>query len=388
MVKMNRILFIDFCNYEDYQIGGHLSFARHLTHSFGNQVSLIGITTNKIDPLGKWFKKEIDGIEYEYFAMARYNKKRTKHFIPDRISCLVLLRHFKKRIINMDFQNVFVQRPEALIAIKDFGFINICYRFPGTENPMKTSKYWLGKYVASYFDTLLFSSLKDVKLVLASADENAIGSMILRSKGKITRQTIIKFPTRFNTEIYKPIDKKIARESLEIPASGIIVITVGRLSWLKGWKLMIDSFILFEKKVPGSVFYFIGDGEDFEKINNYLELKNLKEKVFLVGKKSPSEVSLFLNASDLFIMGSYKEGWSTSLIEAVACGVPACITNFSSASEIIQEGVNGYIEKNWDPVEFANLMQKALALQIKDVNTSQYSISQMKTDILKDWILY
>jgi glycosyltransferase involved in cell wall biosynthesis len=385
---MKKILFIDFCNFEDYQIGGHLSFAKSLMSAFGNQLSLIGITTDGKDPVGKWIKKEIDGYEYDFFALARYNRSNTKHLIPDRISCAVLIRYFKSKILMMNFCNVFVQRPEVLPAIKDFGYTNICYCFPGVENPMKTSKYWFGKYVASSFDKLLFSSLKDVKLIFASADENAIGSMISRSNGKLKRQSVIKFPTRIDTDIYKPINKNVAREKLKISNSGKVVVTVGRLSWLKGWKLMIDSFILFEKNVPGSVFFFVGEGEDLDKINNYLELKNLKEKVYLVGRKTPSEVSLFLSASDIYIMGSYKEGWSTSLIEAVACGTPACITNFSAATEIIQEGVNGYIDKNWDTDNFANLMQKALSLQIKDVDVSQYSISQMKTDILKDWVLY
>jgi len=386
--KIKKILFIYFCNFEDYQIGGHLSFAKSLMSAFGSQLSLIGITTDEKIPVGKWIKKDIDGTEYDFFTLARYTRSKTKHLLPDRISCIVLLRYFKRKILKMNFQNVFVQRPEILPAIKDFGYTNICYCFPGVENPMKTSKYWLGKYVASYFDMLLFSSLEHVKLILASADENAIGSMITRSNGKIKRQSVIKFPTRIDTGIYKPINKNFAREKLKIPYFGKVVITVGRLSWLKGWKFMIDSFILFEKNVPGSIFYFVGEGEDFDKINNYLEVKNLKEKVFLVGRKDPSEVSLFLNASDLYIMGSYKEGWSTSLIEAVACGTPACITNFSAASEIIQEGINGYIDKKWDTDGFANLMLKALILQIKDVEVSQYSISQMKTDILKYWVLY
>lgn len=385
---MKRILFIDFCNYKDYQIGGHLSFAKSLIYAFGNQLSLIGITTDKMDPLGKWIKKEINGLEFDFFALARYNKSKTKHFIPDRISCILLLRYFKSTILQMNFQNVFVQRPEILPVIKNFGFKNICYCFPGTENPLKTSKYWFGKYGASFFDKVFFSSLKDVKLILASADENAILSMINRSNGRIARRSIIKFPTRINTDIYKPIDKKVARGKLKIPFSKKIVTTVGRLSWLKGWKFMIDSFILFEKNIHGSLFYFVGNGEDLNKINEYLDLKNLRDKVFLVGEKAPSEISLFLNASDLHIMGSYKEGWSTSLIEAVACGLPACITNFSSASEIIQEEVNGYVEKKWDPVDFANLMVKALTIKIIEVDVSQYSISKMKTDILNYWVLY
>jgi glycosyltransferase involved in cell wall biosynthesis len=385
---MKRILFIDFCNYKDYQIGGHLSFARSLMSAFGNQLSLVGISTDKKDPVGRWFKKEIDGTEYDFFALARYNKSKTKHIIPDRISCIFLLRYYKNRILKLNFQNVFVQRPEILPAIKDFSYKNICYCFPGTENPLKTSKYWFGRYGAVYFDKLFFSSLKDVKLILASADENAISSMVQRSKGILTRQSVIKFPTRINTDIYKPADKNEAREKLQISRLKKVVITVGRLSWLKGWKLMIDSFVLFEKKLPGSLFYFVGGGEDFNKINEYLNANSLNDKVILAGVKKPEEIAIYLNASDLYIMGSYKEGWSTSLMEAVACAIPVCVTNFSAASDIIQVGVNGYIESKWDVTEFASLMEKALALDIKEADVSGYSISNMKADLLRDWTLY
>jgi hypothetical protein len=146
---MEKILLIDFCNYVDYQIGGHLSFAKNLMSAFGNQLSLIGIATEKTDPVGKWFIKKINGIEYDYFALTRYNKTKTKHFIPDRVSCYLLLRYYKKRILRMSFRNVFVQRQEILPAIKNFRFENICYRFPGVENPLQISKYWFGRYLAT-----------------------------------------------------------------------------------------------------------------------------------------------------------------------------------------------------------------------------------------------
>lgn len=376
---------MDFCNYEDYQIGGHLSFAKHMLSSFGSQLSLIGITTSASDPIGKWTRKKINGTEYDYFALARYNKLKTKHFIPDRIACYLLVIYFKKKILEIPARNVFVQRPEIIIALRTFGYKNICYRFPGTENALNTSKYWAGKYFASFFDKLFFSGLKNVNLILASADEEAITNMIERSNGLITRQDVVKFPTRINTETYKPSIKSDAREILEIPSDKILIITVGRLSWLKGWKLLLDSFLIFEKEHSGSCFYFLGDGEDLGKIKEYIELNNLKQKAFILGMKSPEEISLFLNASDLFVMGSHKEGWSTSLMEAVACGIPVCVTNFSSASEIVDEGVNGYIEKDWDFKSFAGLMSKALTLKIKEIELEKYSISGLKADILKLW---
>jgi glycosyltransferase involved in cell wall biosynthesis len=387
-MAMKKILFIDFCNYIDYQIGGHLSFARNLMCAFGNQLSLVGITTDKNDKTGEWIQKEIDGQVYDFFALARYEKTKTKHFIPDRIASLLLIRRFKKEILKRDFLNVFVQRPEVLIITKKFNYPNVCFCFPGTENPLKASRYWFGKYAADHFDKLFFSVLKDVKVILASADENAILEMVKRSDGVISRDRVIKFPTRINTDIFKPTDKKEARKKLGLSVEEKIIVTIGRLSWLKGWKLMIDSYILFRKSYPDSTFIFVGDGEDREKIVDYIAEKELTGRVIIAGKKDPEDISLFLSASDLFVMGSYKEGWSTSLIEAVACGTPVCVTNFSAASEIVREGVNGFIENDWNTDGFAELMLKAIDLEIKDIDVSRYSISRFKTDILKHWELF
>ena len=66
--------------------------------------------------------------------------------------------------------------------------------------------------------------------------------------------------------------------------------------------------------------------------------------------------------ANAFIMGSYKEGWSTSLVEAVACACPCVVTDFSSASDMIEEGVNGWVIKNRNEDEFTRRMSDVLSL--------------------------
>jgi len=382
---MKKILVIDFCNYTDYQIGGHLTFAKNLLFAFGNQLALIGITTDENDPVGKWTVKNINGTNYDFFALARYSISKTKYIIPDRIMCYLLLRVYRSRILEKKFNNVFVQRPEILPAIKKYEYKNICYRFPGVENPLKISKYWYGEYFVKLFDRLLFSSFKNVNLVLVSADDMAIQGLIARSKGKILLQSIFKFPTRIDTDIFRPGNKIESREKLSVPVNSVIISTVGRLTWLKGWKFIIDAFRLFNSNVPDSILFFIGEGEDLEKINEYIEMNGMNQSVFLAGKKLSSEISFYLNASDLFIMASYMEGWPTSLVEAVACGIPCCVTDFGAATEIIHEGVNGFVEKERNLENFVTLMHKASKLEIEDINVSRYSISNLKDDILSRW---
>lgn len=383
------MLVIDFCNYQDYPIGGYLSFAKNLMESFGNDLALVGITTQDTDPVGKWFQKNINGFHYHFFAIARFDKSKTKHLIPDRLVSFLLVKYYKKQILKIDIKSIFIQRQEILLAIADPKRKNICFRFAGLENPLHISKYRYARPFANLFERYFFMRLKDVKTILASGGESAINEMIIRSSGRINRGSVIMFPTRINTNIFKPLNKLEARQKLNVSNTTTIIITTGRLALIKGWKFMIDCFILFKKKVSNSLLYFIGEGEDLRKMQDYISLSNLTEEVILVGKKKAEEIALFLNVSDLFIMGSYKEGWSTSLSEAIACGIPACVTNFSSAKEIIKEGENGFVIDKRDENLFVQGMFKALKISrpVYNGNVNAYSTDKLKEDLLKLWKL-
>lgn len=384
-----RILIIDFCNYQDYPIGGYLSFARSLMEAFDNDIALAGITTSKEDPIGKWFKKEIYGVTYDFFAFARYDKSKTRHIIPDRFVSFVLLGLFKERILKIGINNIFLQRQELLLALTSSESYNICYCFAGLENPLSISKYRYASHFSNWFEKKFFSKLKTVKTVLASGDDLAIKDMIIRSKGELSGKKVIKFPTRINIDVFRPLNRDDVRKDLGLPLDATILVTTGRLAPLKGWKFMIDCFMKLEKSILNCTLYFIGEGEDFEKINEYILYNELKTKVILVGKKSSGDVAAFLNAADLFIMGSFKEGWSTSLIEAIACGVPACVTNFSSAKEIIQEGINGFVIEEHNEDLFVEGMKKSLQIPrpVKNENVTVFATNRMKSDLLKYWEL-
>jgi len=389
MVVKNRILVLDFCNYDDYPMGGYLTFAKNMMFSFADDLALVGITTTYGDPIGKWFKKDIDGIQYDFFALAYYSKLKTKHIIPDRLVSYLLIKYYQKAIREIGIQNVFIQRQEVLQAASSMHFLNICYCFAGLENPLSISKYWYAHHAAQFFEQKFFKCLKGVTTILASGDEDAIAEMIQRSKGSVERSKVVKFPSRINTNIYKPNLDSGSRARLGIPEFAKVVITVGRLAWLKGWKFMLDSFVIYNKIVPESIFYFVGNGEDMSRIKKYVEEMGLSENVFLAGKKDAYEIAEYLNASDLFIMGSYKEGWSTALIEAIACGIPACVTNFSSAKEIIIEGKNGYVIEDHNPELFAEGMFEAskLTRPVFNENVRAFSANRLKDDLLKHWTL-
>lgn len=383
-----RILLVDFANFEDYPIGGYLSFAVNLLEAFGPKLALVGITTSSEDPIGKWFTKKINGTDFDFFALARYDKSKTRHFVPDRLANFLLLKYYRRKIFSIKINNLFLQRQEMLIALAD-NSKNICFSFAGLENPLSISKYGYARPLASCFERSFFNRVKDANTILARGDDAAINDLVKRSKGKLSGRSLIKFPTRIPTDIFKPIDRSEARNRLGLSSNETIVLTTGRLAQFKGWKFMVDCYRLFVEKIPDSSFHLLGEGEDYEEIKAYLSHENLADKITLEGKKSQQEIALFLNAADLFIMGSYKEGWSTSLMEAIACGVPSCVTNFSSAREIIEEEENGFVISDHNKTHFVEGMLKALRLArpVRNNHVIRYSTHKLKEDLLNCWTL-
>jgi len=51
----------------------------------------------------------------------------------------------------------------------------------------------------------------------------------------------------------------------------------------------------------------------------------------------------FYNSLDVLVAPSLEDGWCMTVVEAMACGVPAIVTTTTGMSQIIEDGVNGFI---------------------------------------------
>lgn len=382
-----KILVIDNVNYFDYPTGGIMSFYRSLLPAFGDNLFLVGITTDNLTPVGKWTHRVIFGITFNYYSMANIKPNPKKPLIPERIkNCYFIKKNIYKIFENDNSDIILTQSPEVVYFIPTNKLSKTCFLMPGVNNPMLISRYQWARHLGKIYDKFfLMPKLSKVRWILAAADHNAIEEFAKRSEGKINAENIIQFPTRYNDNYYYVDNRAKCRNNLGYSPSTSIYVTVGRLGWFKGWKLMIDAFQIVNQQISDSKLIFIGDGEDELKIQKYIEELNLSNSIELVGKKMPVDISMYLNASNVFVMGSYTEGWSTTLVEACACGVPCVVTDFSSAEEMINNGKNGYVVNNRDKKQFAKRMIDVLSIPREDVilfneKFNHLSICHLKED--------
>lgn len=389
--KKVKILLIEACNFVNAPQGGQLTVARMLMKAFGNQMALCGWTDDPKAPLGVWHKRTIDGIVFDFIATACVSDNKPKRpFLPARLMAWWQFKRHAQAILSRNSYLILTREPSAMMALPFREEHRVCYWFPGIEPALSVSRYGWAKLFAAGFDRQLNTKLHEhASVLLAAADAVAITSLRQRANGILDKADIRTFPTRVDTAIFCPLsnvsDRARLRNLLHIPmCAQPLIVTSGRLHRAKGWPLLLAAFIEFCKRHPQAHLVFVGDGSDRKAVEQTIHKDNLDYAVSLAGFQPQEKLAAYLQCADLFVMGSEKEGWCTSLIEALACGLPIVTTAFSSANSIVCDGVNGFVVER-DPTAFRDAMEEALKLpdvqKYSRAEISKYSLEKLKSEL-------
>lgn len=116
-------------------------------------------------------------------------------------------------------------------------------------------------------------------------------------------------------------------------------VTIGRLSKEKGFDRLLNA--LSKLSFPFS-YTIIGDGIEKEKLFN--QAKDLKILNKIRHISYTSEIEKELQSHDLFLQGSYVEGFPNVLLESCCVGTPILAFNAPGGlDEIIENGKNGFV---------------------------------------------
>jgi glycosyltransferase involved in cell wall biosynthesis len=128
----------------------------------------------------------------------------------------------------------------------------------------------------------------------------------------------------------------------EAPRETLKLLFVGRLA--QSQKRVLALPALFEelrKRRREFTATICGDGPDGTALAALLREKRLDDRVTLVGYRTPSQVQELLLSHDVLVNVSSFEGFSMSLLEALAAGcVPTCTGVASIDRERLVDGVN------------------------------------------------
>ncbi len=172
------------------------------------------------------------------------------------------------------------------------------------------------------------------------------------------------------------------RKSFNIDDSEIILLHVGRLVDVKRQDLMVQAVSCIDNKVSFKLL-IAGDGPNYAVLQNQINEADLQNKVILLGHRE--DVKELLASSDCFILVSDSEGLSCSLLEAMAAGLPAVVTNVGGNAELVQSGVNGFVIDKGDCAALVSSVEKIvmqeklrnmMSEKTKEIVNRSYSIDK------------
>ncbi|MDB5195558.1 MAG: glycosyltransferase, partial [Parcubacteria group bacterium] len=99
-------------------------------------------------------------------------------------------------------------------------------------------------------------------------------------------------------------------------------------------------FARFIRRVPDAHLMIVGEGPSEAGLRAHARALGLTEAVTFFGHQE--HVARFYRMADAFIATSRIEGFSNSLLEALAAGLPVVATKTAGTDEALAEGVNGF----------------------------------------------
>jgi len=146
-----------------------------------------------------------------------------------------------------------------------------------------------------------------------------------------------------------------------------------RLGWqdafvllsLRAWEpiygvdVVVKAFAQIAESIPQARLLLPGNGSQAAQIHALIQKYNLGERVHLAGQVRQNELPGYYRAADLYVSASHSDGSSVSLMEALASGLPALVSDIPGNLEWLTPGQEGWFFRDGDAADLAHGLLRA-----------------------------
>jgi glycosyltransferase involved in cell wall biosynthesis len=204
----------------------------------------------------------------------------------------------------------------------------------------------------------LFSRIKyraKVDAVVAISD--AVKDVLLA--GGMDQDLITVIYSGIDLEQYRDrADGAYIRSELGIPGSSPLVGAVGALAPHKAQSYFLRAAAELTKARPDVRYIIAGEGELKGELRALARTLGIEGLVTFAGFRRDTKA--LLSILDVFVLSSVAEGLCTSILDAMASGVPVVATRVGGVPELISDGECGLLVPPADPPAMADAIHRVL----------------------------
>ncbi|MBM6937444.1 glycosyltransferase family 4 protein [Pseudoflavonifractor phocaeensis] len=147
------------------------------------------------------------------------------------------------------------------------------------------------------------------------------------------------------------------RAALGIPPDAVFILSVGELIARKNYNVAIEAVAALDTPADFR-FYIAGIGDKESQLRQHIADKGLEDKIKLLGFRS--DIPDLLHAADVFFFPSLQEGLPVAVMEAMACGLPIVCSRIRGNTDLIDEGLGGYLVDAADTAGFTQALTQCI----------------------------
>jgi glycosyltransferase involved in cell wall biosynthesis len=194
----------------------------------------------------------------------------------------------------------------------------------------RNARAGFGRWVAQF-------TLRRTRVLLCDCETIAA---IGRNLGMPADRIVI-FPWGVDLDLFSPGDNQELRSELGWESAFVVL---SSRSWerIYGVDLVVEGFVQAVKQEPKVRLLMLGDGSLGPKIRQMVSRAGLEDRVHFAGQVGYDDLPGYYRAADMYVSASHADGSSISLLEAMACGLPAAVSDIPGNREWVQHGVTGW----------------------------------------------
>lgn len=347
-------------------------------------------------------EKITESLQYDYYF--EYNNKKTffstKHilrripFLPD-----VIIVMFMPGFINYKnlFELQYKTKSKIILMPMDMvpftggchyawdckQYISICKNCPALINFKNTSlAHEIFSFKQQYLDK--------IDLIIIAGSEYILQQIKQSSLFKKFKKYKVLLP--INPNLFKPVDKKIARNFFNFPDDKKVLFigAIGIKDKRKGFQYLVEALQYLYQNID----------EDLRQKIHIAIAANYNENIAgefrfsqtYLGYLNFEELSLLFQASDIFLNASIEDSGPMMINQAIMSGTPVVAFNMGIAQDLVITNKTGYLAILKDFQDFARGIKNIISLNDKDynlirMNCRELAISNFHPDVVATKII-
>lgn len=185
----------------------------------------------------------------------------------------------------------------------------------------------------------------------------------LNERSRVDLAAISRFPLGIDTDTFIPAESDTRAELRSrhgLDPDDVAAIAIGRAARSKRFDLAVEALCRAAEEYESARLVLVGPGAHAD-LEEVVETRAASARVQLLEARFGADLAGTIAACDVLLSTSEYEGFGLTIVEGMACGLPVVATAVGGVTDLVEDGVTGFLVPPGDVGALAERLEQLCA---------------------------